>query len=153
MKWLFLIASVCLGVGTLFFLSVGVFYFVHHPVSAWWRGLVFVPIAMAWAAFTRLAFQSFLSGQIPDEPTTGTTPTRGLLQDRSSAIGIWLCCSYFVVPPLATMTEYRWFPHDSVSIFGLAFCIFVTASVAYRSPFSLDRVVFGAGMAAFLQRR
>ena len=39
---------------------------------------------------------------------------------------------------------YARFPHDPVRIFGLALAAFITASMARRSPFPADRVVFSA---------
>jgi hypothetical protein len=41
------------------------------------------------------------------------------------------------------------FLHDPVYFFGLAFAIFIAASVAYNSPFRPDRFVFGAVATSF----
>jgi hypothetical protein len=47
------------------------------------------------------------------------------------------------------MTHHH-FARDPIYIGGLAFAIFITGSVAYRSPLSLDRAAFGAAAGAFL---
>jgi len=49
-----------------------------------------------------------------------------------------------------SLTKYHRFPHDLLSMSGLALATFITASVTLRSRFSADRVVFGLITVAFL---
>jgi hypothetical protein len=72
------------------------------------------------------------------------TPTRGLLKNRPILIGILIFSSYECVTLWLTITKYGRFPHDPVSIFGLAFAVFITASITWRSQLSADRMIFGA---------
>jgi len=75
--------------------------------------------------------------------------TGGLLQNRPILIAILLFCSYESTASWLTIARHHRFPHDPVSIFGLAFSIFITASITYKSRFLGDRVVFGSATGAF----
>ena len=76
--------------------------------------------------------------------------TRGLLEYRPVLIGVLIFCSYECVTLWSTILKYSRFSHDPVSIFGLAFAAFITASVTFRSPFFADRIVFGAITVTFM---
>jgi len=80
----------------------------------------------------------------------GIAPKRGLLENRLFAVGALLFCSYESGSSWLTITKYGRFPHDPVSIFGLAFVVFCSALITYRSPFSADRLTFGAITLTFL---
>jgi len=85
-----------------------------------------------------------VKGEKPIAEERGMTPTRGLLKNRPILIGILLFCSYECVTLWLTITKYSRFPHDPVSTFGLAFAVFITASITWRSHLSADRMIFGA---------
>ena len=70
--------------------------------------------------------------------------TRGILQNRPILIGILLVCLYEAVAVWTTVTQYNSHPYTPVGVLGLAFAAFITISIAYRSSFVTDRVVFGA---------
>jgi hypothetical protein len=70
--------------------------------------------------------------------------TRGVLQNRPILIGILLACLYETVAVWTTVLKYNRHPYNLVGVLGLAFAAFITISIAYRSPFITDRVVFGA---------
>ena len=72
------------------------------------------------------------------------TSSRGLLENWAILMGMLLFCLYESITLWLIVTKYDRFPHDAVRIFGLAFAAFVTASIARRSTFSADRVVFVA---------
>ena len=77
-------------------------------------------------------------------------PIKGLLENWRYALGIFLFCSYVSVASWLRLARYARFPHDPVTVFGLAAVIFITASISYRSRFAADRVVFGSATAAFV---
>jgi len=64
--------------------------------------------------------------------------------------GIFLFCIYVSVASWLRVAKFARFPHDPVTIFGLAVVIFITASISYRSRLSADRVVFGSATVAFV---
>lgn len=70
-------------------------------------------------------------------------PTRGLLNKRPILIGVLLFCLYQSVTVWLTVAKYVRFPHDPISIFGLAFAAFITGSITWRSQLSADRLIFG----------
>jgi len=72
------------------------------------------------------------------------TASRGLLQNRAILVAVLLFCAYESVTVWLTITKYARFPHDPVSLFGLALAAFITTSISLRSRFLVDRVVFGA---------
>lgn len=69
---------------------------------------------------------------------------RGVLQNRPILIGILLVCLYETVTVWMTVMKYNRHPYTPVGVLGLAFAAFITTSIAYRSRFIADRVVFGA---------
>ncbi len=77
-------------------------------------------------------------------------PTQRLLENRPILIGILLFCLYECVTLWLTITKYSRFPHDPVSIFGLTFAAFITASITFRSSFFADQIVFGAITVTFV---
>ncbi len=78
------------------------------------------------------------------------TPRRGLLENRPFTVGALLFCSYESVSSWLTIMKYGRFPHDPATVFGLAFVVFCSISIACRSPFFADRVAFGAITLTFL---
>jgi hypothetical protein len=78
------------------------------------------------------------------------SPARGLLENWRYAILIFLASSFQSIASWLTIAKYHRFPHDSISIFGLACALFVAASIAYWSPFVGDKAVFGSAAAAFV---
>jgi hypothetical protein len=70
-------------------------------------------------------------------------PTRGLPNNRAVLIGVLLFCLDQSVTVWLTVTRYVRFPHDPVSIFGLALAAFITTSITCRSKLSVDRLIFG----------
>ena len=69
---------------------------------------------------------------------------RGILQNRPILMGILLVCLYETVTVWMTVMKYNRHPSSPVGVLGLAFAVFITVSIAYRSPFVADRLVFGA---------
>ena len=80
----------------------------------------------------------------------GMAPRHGLLENRLFTVGTLLFCSYESVSSWLTITKYGRFPHDPVTVFGLAFVVFCSTSITFRSPFFADRVAFGAITVTFL---
>jgi hypothetical protein len=78
------------------------------------------------------------------------TSRRGLLENRAAVIGGVIFFLSVSAWSWLTVTRYERFPHDPIHIFGVLFSVFITVSIAYRSPFWADRVVFGAAAAASL---
>ena len=74
----------------------------------------------------------------------------GLLQNRKAAFVVMLCLALVTLQSWRGITRPTAFPSDIVHLFGLAFAIFITTSIAWRSPFSADRVVFAAVTAALV---
>ena len=74
----------------------------------------------------------------------------GLLQSRPFAVVVALGCSYGAVGSWLSISRHNAFPRDLISIFGLLFAIFISASLTYRSRLIGDRLVFGAVTAAFV---
>jgi hypothetical protein len=81
----------------------------------------------------------------------GITPTRGFLENWRYNIWFFLASSYESVWQWLTIAKYHRFPHDPVTIFGVVGALFVTAAIAYRSPF-LGKVALGAAACAFALR-
>jgi len=75
---------------------------------------------------------------------------RGLLQNRPALIAAVVFCSVEAVTSWASVARPTPFPRELVYVFGLMVSIFVTASVAFRSPFVGDRIVFGAAATVFV---
>jgi hypothetical protein len=75
---------------------------------------------------------------------------RGLLESRTAAAVVGLCLSFVAAISWLGITKPTSFPRDPFHILGLAFSVFITSSIAYRSHFAGDRVVFGLSTAAFV---
>ncbi len=75
---------------------------------------------------------------------------RGLLQNRPAVVVAVLAFWFVAAQSWLGIAKPTAFPRDLVHIFGLAFSIFITTSITYRSPFAGDRVVFGTATAAFV---
>ena len=79
-----------------------------------------------------------------------TSVRRGVLEGRASAAVLFILFSCLGAWSWATITSSHRLTRDPVYVGGLLFAIFITGSVAYRSPLSMDRVAFGAAAAALL---
>ncbi len=73
----------------------------------------------------------------------------GLLNRPLAAVAA-IGCSYVAVLSWLSISRHTTFPRSPISIFGLLFAIFITASLTYRSRLIGDRLVFGAVTAAFV---
>src|ERR1700733_3209111 len=69
---------------------------------------------------------------------------RGILQNRPVLIGILLACLYETITTWRVVEKYNRHPYSTAGFLGLAFAAFITISIAYRSRFIADRLVFGA---------
>jgi len=82
------------------------------------------------------------------------TMSPAVLRNRLAALCALVFCIYAALPQ--SITSLRSIsgptPHrrDPIMIFGLVASVVITGSIASRSRFVGDRVVFGAGAAAFL---
>jgi hypothetical protein len=78
------------------------------------------------------------------------TSPRGLLENRTALSVAVLFCLVECVWSWLLITRHVRLPQNPVNVFGLVhifvfvFLIFVTVSIAYRSSFWGDRLVFGA---------
>jgi len=79
-----------------------------------------------------------------------TSLRRGVLEGRGSASAVFILFSCLGAWSWASITSSHHLTRDPVYVGGLLFAIFITGSVAYRSPLSMDRAAFGAAAAAFL---
>ncbi len=85
-------------------------------------------------------------------------PERGLLQSRAAAMVVGLVLLLAAVSPVLGRAALSWLktapptvsPYSRILIIGPLFCIFISASITYRSPFVGDRIVFGAITASLL---
>ena len=75
---------------------------------------------------------------------------QSLLHKRGMLIGTVIFCSFEAVLSWTKVSTPTAFPRDLFHMFGLGFAIFITVSIATRSPSIADRVVFGAVAGAFL---
>lgn len=80
-----------------------------------------------------------------------TSEKPGVLRNRAALLFALLVCIYEALP--ASITSLR--PggsngRDPILIFGLTASIVITLSIATRSAFIGDRIVFGAASAAFI---
>ena len=78
------------------------------------------------------------------------TSERTLLQNRAIAVIVGLCLIAIAVLSWLRIKEPAPFPHHPFQILGLIFAIFITASIAYRSTFRGDQIVFGAATGALV---
>jgi hypothetical protein len=76
--------------------------------------------------------------------------SKGILENRFLLIGALLLCSYNIEAAWITTTKHLSFQHDLLHVFGVAFSIFICGSIAYRSRFLGDRIVFGVGGTALI---
>ena len=76
------------------------------------------------------------------------TARRGILEGYPTILTLFLLLAFFSVWSWTSIrTDHP--VHDPIHLGGLGFSIFITASIAYRSPLGADRFVFGAAAAAF----
>jgi hypothetical protein len=73
----------------------------------------------------------------------------GLLNRPLAAVAA-IGSSYVAVLSWQAISRHSAFPRSPISIFGLLFAIFITASLTYRSRLLGDRLVFGAVTAALV---
>jgi hypothetical protein len=78
-----------------------------------------------------------------------TSVRRGVLEGRASAVVVFMLFSCLGAWSWASISNHHC-SRDPIYLGGLAFAIFITSSVAYRSPLSVDRVAFGAAAGAFV---
>jgi hypothetical protein len=81
---------------------------------------------------------------------TLTSIRRGVLESRGIALALFILFSCLGVWSWASITSSHHLVRDPVYLGGLLFAIFITASVAYRSPLTVDRIAFGAVAMAFV---
>ena len=76
------------------------------------------------------------------------TKIRGVLEGRGTAAAAFILFSGLAAWSWASITSsHQLLP---VHLGGLLFSAFITGSIAYRSPLSVDRIAFGAVTVAFL---
>jgi hypothetical protein len=81
------------------------------------------------------------------------TPSRvGILRSRATLLAALLYCVYEALPTsittLRSVSPSVMHERDPILIVGLAYALFIAASIAGRSPAVADRLVFGAGAIA-----
>jgi hypothetical protein len=79
-----------------------------------------------------------------------TNIRRGVLENRGSAAAVFILFSCLGAWSWVSITSSHHLARDPVYLGGLLFSIFITVSVAYRSPLAMDRIAFGAAAGAFL---
>ena len=79
-----------------------------------------------------------------------TSVRKGVLGGRASAVAVFILFSCLGAWSWASITSSHHLARDPIYVGGLLFAIFITGSVAYRSPLPMDRVAFGAAAVAFL---
>jgi hypothetical protein len=77
------------------------------------------------------------------------SPPQGLLNKRAALAPVSLLCLIETVWSWASITTDVVHRENFIDIFFFAFVIFIAVSIAYRSSFWADRVVFGAVAGAF----
>jgi hypothetical protein len=74
-----------------------------------------------------------------------------VLRNRTALLFALVFCTYEALPQsITSLRPSRPHERDLILILGLIASIVITASIAVRSTFSRDRVVFGAAAAAFV---
>jgi hypothetical protein len=73
-----------------------------------------------------------------------------VLEGRKSAVAVFILFAFLGVWSWATITVNHHVTRDPIYLGGLLFAIFISISVAYRSPLRVDRIAFGAAAVAFL---
>ena len=83
-----------------------------------------------------------------------TTSSPAVLRNRVAAVCALVFCIYAALPQsitsLRSISALIPLERDPIMIFGLIASVVITGSIASRSSFVGDRVVFGVGAAAFL---
>ncbi|HET7206026.1 MAG TPA: hypothetical protein VFI95_05535 [Terriglobales bacterium] len=79
-----------------------------------------------------------------------TNIRKGVLEHRAGAIVAFILFSCLSAWSWASITSSHHLDRDPVYLGGLLFAIFITVSVAFRSPLAVDRIAFGAAACAFL---
>jgi hypothetical protein len=79
-----------------------------------------------------------------------TSVRNGVLGGRASAVAVFILFSCLGVWSWSSITSSHHLARDPIYVGGLLFAIFITGSIAYRSPLSMDRVAFAAAAVAFL---
>jgi len=68
---------------------------------------------------------------------------RGFLDHEYWAFGIFLYFGYVAVMSSMRVLRYERIPHHPGTVLGVASCLFIAASFAFRSRFGPDRLLFG----------
>jgi hypothetical protein len=133
-----------------------------YHLPAWWRGLpLLMPASLVIALFAALAHQAYSdwTGRTSRHRRSRSelkVPQPSVLRNRTVALGMLILCIYGALPSSLTTFRFGTAPpaneRDLVSIFGLLFATFITISIAIRSRFIGDRVVFGLVAVTFVLR-
>ena len=73
-----------------------------------------------------------------------------VLEGRGSAVAVFILFSCLAAWSWVSISSSPHLARDPVYIGGILFAIFITVSVAYRSPLVADRIAFGAAALAFV---
>jgi len=79
-----------------------------------------------------------------------TSARSGLLESRGAAVASVIFFSCLAVWAWTTITSAHHLERDPIYLGGLVFSMFVTVSVAFRSPLPSDRIAFAAAAVAAL---
>lgn len=83
-----------------------------------------------------------------------TSPRLAVLRNRAALLGALVFCIYAALPQSVTslrpISGSEQHARDPILIFGFIASIVITASIASRSSFVGDRVVFGTAAGAFV---
>jgi hypothetical protein len=97
-----------------------------------------------------LGLLAYLIWNVKSKGATMPSEPRGVLQNRTAVVLVLLALSFITVQSWLRITRPSPFPRDPVELFGLAFSIFITACIAFRSSFAWDRTVFGVALIALV---
>ena len=83
-----------------------------------------------------------------------TSPRRAVLRNRAALLGALAFCIYAALPEsvtsLRSVSRSAPYERNPILIFGLMASTFIAVSIASRSPFLGDRLVFGPAAGAFV---
>lgn len=144
MRWLYLVASVITGLMALLFIWVVAYSLRHYPPS--WK---LIPMFVLVAIWVLVAYKAFLRFRGIPTPESPHGPRPALLADRTALVIVLLFCLIESVWSWVSVTRGVRHHEDLINILLFAFVIFIAISIAYRSSFWADRIVFGAVAGAF----
>src|SRR5438093_13462877 len=82
-----------------------------------------------------------------------TSTQSAVIRNRAAAMVAMVFCAFEALPQsLTTFSKSALHGRDPLLIFGFIASIFITTSIAMRSSFVGDRIVFGAAAVAFFLR-